>query len=127
MGQNGRIFNQLDLHEGINVCYCISEQFLPILFLLNGKNRECIIHQYNEGVHLNLSDTLRIDRFNLTCKLLISMFMCTFDTCGFLLENNIICGNNETSSDNNIMVNLNIHLSKVSKVKTLKLVICIRG
>ena len=51
-------------------------------------------------------------------KLPISIFMCTFDKCGFLLEHNImyICSYNATSSLDNIIANSlpNMQLSKVS-------------
>ena len=69
--------------------------------------------RYFRIICINFVTTL-IDRFSLMCKLLISVFMSTFDRCGSLLEHNIICGHNATCSDDHIIANSlpNIHLSK---------------
>ena len=44
----------------------------------------------------------------------ISMFMCTFDGCGFSLEHNIIC-HNATSRDDNMIANSLTSLKSIKK------------
>ena len=69
------------------------------------------------GTHFSTGDKFgkkrQIDRFSLICKSPISMFTCTFDRCGFLLERNMIYGYNITSFDDNVIANSNIYFSKV--------------